>query len=211
MTCANRHLFYRRAALAPVCLCLVASLHLVRVWTVHQTPWKGGGFGMFSTVDDESARFLRCYLVSDCGVIPLPLPPATEKFVAELRAAPAQSKLDELARRLANQSWRWRDTQQEHQAEAIAAAGGRNVTAAIFHPDSKAAPSAPSLPEQTAARDHRLEPISLAESAHDAIPFTAVRVQCLKYRYDAAHHALIADVMLSAQAKPSPSNQEQSQ
>ena len=91
---------------APLCLCVVAGLHLFRVWTCDQTPWKGGGFGMFSTVDDESARFARCYLVTESGDLPLPIPPAANKLLAELRAAPTQHKLNELARRLAAQSWR---------------------------------------------------------------------------------------------------------
>src|SRR5438105_11942664 len=97
----DRWHFCRRAALAPLCLCLVAGLHVVRVWTCRQTPWKGGGFGMFSTVDDESARFLRCYLVTDDGELPLAIPPAADKMVAEIRAAPTQSALDDLAQRLA--------------------------------------------------------------------------------------------------------------
>src|SRR5437763_9271930 len=92
----RRH-FYRRAMLAPLCLCLVAGLHLVRVWTCRQTPWKGGGFGMFSTVDDESARFVRGYLLTDRGDLPLQIPSAADKTIAEIRAAPTQSALVNLA------------------------------------------------------------------------------------------------------------------
>src|SRR5437868_5685239 len=107
LTACRAH-FWRRAALAPLCLCLVAALHLVRVWTCRQTPWKGGGFGMFSTVDDESARFVRCRLVTDDGDLPLAIPPTAAKQVAELRAAPTGAKLDDFAQRLAAQSWRYR-------------------------------------------------------------------------------------------------------
>ncbi|MFN0019358.1 MAG: hypothetical protein ACKVP0_13925 [Pirellulaceae bacterium] len=54
-------LFWRRVFVAPVCLCAVAALHAYRVSTYCQTPWKGGGFGMFSTDQSEETRFLRCW------------------------------------------------------------------------------------------------------------------------------------------------------
>jgi len=123
----RRH-FLRRAALAPLCLCLVAGLHVVRVWTARQTPWKGGGFGMFSTVDSESNRFLRTYLLTDSGELLLPLPPALDKRTAEQRAAPSTAGLREIASRVAAQQWR-RDSQcgelepvplTEHATDAVA-------------------------------------------------------------------------------------------
>jgi hypothetical protein len=101
----RRH-FLRRAALAPLCLCLVAGLHVVRVWAARQTPWKGGGFGMFSTVDSEANRFLRTYLITDSGELPLSLPPALDKRAAEQRAAPSKAGLREIASRVAAQNWR---------------------------------------------------------------------------------------------------------
>src|SRR5262245_41756087 len=107
----RRH-FLRRVALAPLCLCLVAGLHALRVWTARQTPWKGGGFGMFSTIDSEAHRFLRAYLLTDSGELPLPLPEALDKAVLEQRAAPSQAGLAALAQRLASQAWRWSDDRQ---------------------------------------------------------------------------------------------------
>lgn len=98
--------FLRRAALAPLCLCLVAGLHVVRVWTARQTPWKGGGFGMFSTVDSESNRFLRAYLITATGELPLQLPPALDKRSGEQRAAPSVDGLRGIATRVAAQEWR---------------------------------------------------------------------------------------------------------
>src|SRR3954468_3284928 len=133
----RRH-FYRRAMLAPLCLCLVAGFHLVRVWTCRQTPWKGGGFGMFSTVDDESARFVRCWLVTDDGELPLAIPPAAAKQVAELRAAPTQTKLDELARRLARQSWRYREDRLAREAAAVRESGGIGISSVVFKTNSGA-------------------------------------------------------------------------
>src|SRR5687768_8275436 len=121
----RRH-FYRRAAIAPLCLCVVAGLQVSRVWCCNQTPWKGGGFGMFSTVDAESARFLRCYLVTDLGELPLPVPDELDKREAELRAAPTIAAAKDLASRLASRRWRWRD---EWQRRELGSAGAKSIGA----------------------------------------------------------------------------------
>jgi hypothetical protein len=193
---ARRRHFYRRAALAPLCLCLVAGWHLVRVWTCQQTPWKGGGFGMFSTVDDESARFVRCYSVTDSGKLPLPIPPAADKTIAELRAAPTQAKLDELARRLAEQDWRWQDERQLREVHAIREHAGVAISAAVFRSNSQHPRT-----DSAACSEHRLEPIPLGEHDENAVPFHEVQVECLRYRYDTAGQMLRAESMLSATAK----------
>lgn len=101
----DRSLLNRRVWLAPICLCLVAAFHLYRVTTAGQTPWKGGGFGMFSTFDAENARFVRAWVTTPEGPRPIELPSELEKRVAELRAAPHQVGLDELAQRLAKRTW----------------------------------------------------------------------------------------------------------
>jgi hypothetical protein len=185
---AERRLFHRRAALAPLCLCLVAGLHVVRVWTCHQTPWKGGGFGMFSTVDDESARFLRCYLVTEKGDLALSVPPAADKAVAELRAAPTQARLDDLARRLSEQSWGWSD---ERKIREVAAFQQRS---ALFREELRPAISG----------GHTIEPIPQDETPTGAIPFQSVRVECLRYRFDASSRTLRAEPILIAESKGTP-------
>lgn len=101
----DRELLNRRVWLAPICLCLVAALHLYRVSTAGQTPWKGGGFGMFSTFDAENARFVRAWLLTEHGTRPIEIPSELDKRVAELRAAPNQAGLDELAKRLTLRTW----------------------------------------------------------------------------------------------------------
>jgi hypothetical protein len=188
---AHRRHFYRRAALAPLCLCLVAGLHVVRVWTCRQTPWKGGGFGMFSTIDDESARFLRCSLITSDGELPLPIPPAADKSVAELRAAPTRAQLDELARKMAGQSWRWRSARQIRQVTAIRNHGGAQISTAVLRP--------PVDEHQVirAATD-TIDPIPRDEPPVGAISFSAVRVECFRYRYDTAGNILRAELLLTA-------------
>ncbi|WP_254506489.1 hypothetical protein [Anatilimnocola floriformis] len=98
-------LLARRVWLAPICLCLVAAVHLYRVATAGQTPWKGGSFGMFSTIDSEGARFVHAYVQTAAGRTPVQIPNDLDKKVAELRAAPNQELADEIARRLAKRYW----------------------------------------------------------------------------------------------------------
>ena len=194
----RRH-FYRRVAIAPLCLCLVAALHLTRVVWSNQTPWKGGGFGMFSTVDSESARFLRAYLVTPDGDLPLPIPEALAKREAEIRAAPHQAGLNEMARRLADQRWRWRDSRQARQAANIAAARGRGITAAML--DRSTAQTAEANSRTTIGSEHVLEPVGRDDFEPNVIAFTAVRVECWRYRFDPRSGELHAEKMLDGRAR----------
>ena len=50
-----------RCWLVPGLLCVVATLHLVRVYALDQSAWGAGcGFGMFSKVDYHGSRIQRC-------------------------------------------------------------------------------------------------------------------------------------------------------
>ena len=190
----QRRLFYRRAGLAPVCLLLVAGLHFIRVWTAHQTPWKGGGFGMFSTVDAETARFLRCYLVTDTGRVPLPVPPPLEKQIAELKAAPSAPGLMQLAQRLAKHEWRWRDERQLREAAEVARTGEFAITAALLR---SSVSSLPTIADHLPGSHHVLEPIGLDQYDPAAVQYTAVEVQCWRYRFDRAAGILRGELMTS--------------
>src|SRR5262245_82913 len=113
----DRQFLLRRAAIAPLCLCLVAGLHAFRVVTCGQTQWKGGGFGMFSTVDSEATRFVRAFAQTPEGELPLDIPKYLEKTAAELKAAPTQAKIDALAARLATIHWRRPDERLVREAQ----------------------------------------------------------------------------------------------
>lgn len=97
--------YVRRIVIPSACLVLVAVLHFGRVYLFDQTPWKGGGFGMFSTVDSRGTRFLRVYLVTMDGELPVEIPSRLNKRASNLRAAPSQEKLTDLAERLARYQW----------------------------------------------------------------------------------------------------------
>jgi hypothetical protein len=101
------------AAGAPLVLVCVALVHGHRVYNDHQTPWKGGGFGMFSTLDSARNRTLRCYLVtsdeegSEQTSVGIPRRiPAIERQVQRIGAAPSKARLEALARDLVDLDFR---------------------------------------------------------------------------------------------------------
>jgi hypothetical protein len=179
----DRALQDRRVWLAPICLCLVAALHLWRVTTAGQTPWKGGGFGMFSTIDTEHARFVRAYGLTVGGELPLLIPQDLEKKVAELRAAPNQNGLEELAEKLAQRQWvdarlkqQWLQSQLQHEPATAPLTGERWC-------ELRDQASAEGLNGETLL-SARVTALPLA-SRQPGIPFTAIRVELCKYEMPA--------------------------
>ena len=98
---------------APILLVLVAVSHAYLVLQHDLSPWKGGGFGMFSTVDKHEARWFRVYLQTDVGSVVPEFPLAFDSRKAllrrgkELGALPTRTALDEFAHELARGESRW--------------------------------------------------------------------------------------------------------
>lgn len=90
--------------LAPLLLVAVACVQLVLVQTHDLTAWKGGGFGMFSTFDDPSARTLRVVIVTAKGEAVVAFP---ELGVPQARVLnmPNTALLREIAERAAQTAW----------------------------------------------------------------------------------------------------------
>jgi hypothetical protein len=105
----------RLGPLLPVGLLIAVALtHLYRVDTLDLTPWKGGGFGMFSTLDGRDNRRLLVHLESpsESGtrrtVAELPRTRRVEWLAEQARAMPTAERLQHLADELATQPWRLR-------------------------------------------------------------------------------------------------------
>ncbi|MCI0361150.1 MAG: hypothetical protein L0211_21935 [Planctomycetaceae bacterium] len=165
---ADRRFLLRRAVIAPLCLCLVAGLHAFRVVAYGQTQWKGGGFGMFSTIDSEASRFVRAFAMTPEGELPLAIPRHLEKTVAELRAAPTQAKIDGLAGRLAAIHWRRPDERLVREAQRWSHENTQPVH----------------LPQPTIGLFRSLEAIPANEPPEHALNVSAVRVECWRTRFD---------------------------
>ena len=89
----------RRVALIPVLLLLVvASIQIYLAHNLYLTPWKGGGFGMFSTTDGNANRSLRIYVTGPNRSEGLLLKGSLEDLAARAQAFPGDHQLETLAK-----------------------------------------------------------------------------------------------------------------
>lgn len=94
-------------------VCLIAPAMLVgnvayqryNVVVHHQTPWAGGGFGMFSTVDVPGGRMVQAYLITESGPVFI-VEPNLGMPTRLVYTQPKPERVRAAARRLAAQSWR---------------------------------------------------------------------------------------------------------
>lgn len=91
--------------LAPALLLTVAGIHSYFVEMKNQTPWEGGGFGMFSTMDKRQARFVRCTLITPERAVPVRTPAHLGTYVERMRARPTELRARRLANFLADADW----------------------------------------------------------------------------------------------------------
>jgi hypothetical protein len=89
----------------PAVLIAVALFHIYLVFTERLSPWKGGGFGMFSTIESPASRVLRIYLITGNERIPILLPTEFRDLEREIRTMPAGARLRQLAGELSQQAW----------------------------------------------------------------------------------------------------------
>jgi hypothetical protein len=79
-------------------LVVVAVLQMTvgRAWGL--SPWKGGGFGMFSTLDARPFRYLRVYVTAPERSQELTIPGSLEETAAAAEILPTDVRLERLAR-----------------------------------------------------------------------------------------------------------------
>ncbi len=89
-------------ALPSVILVLVASLQVVLARTEALSPWSGGGFGMFSTLDHGSQRHLHAFVLRP-GLRREVVPPAAlAGAIASAMTLPTEARLRHIATALAD-------------------------------------------------------------------------------------------------------------
>jgi hypothetical protein len=69
-----------------------------RAWGL--SPWKGGGFGMFSTLDARPFRFVRVYVTAPERSEELAVPASLADDAAAAEVLPTDARLERLARRI---------------------------------------------------------------------------------------------------------------
>jgi hypothetical protein len=93
------------AWVAPAVLLAVATVQLAASQQRGLSPWKGGGFGMFATVDSPAARFLRIRLLGPDRELPVLVPDRLRRAAHELRTTGSPAGAAALARVLAEGTW----------------------------------------------------------------------------------------------------------
>jgi hypothetical protein len=87
--------------LAPALLVLVALAQITLAFALDLSPWLGGGFGMFATIESRSERHLVAFADSPGLMRELAIPERLEDAAARVRALPTRDRLRELAARIA--------------------------------------------------------------------------------------------------------------
>jgi hypothetical protein len=100
------------AAIPAAILALVAAAQIPLALTTPLTPWKGGGFGMFSSLDYGAFRGVRVFVEAPGRSEEILLPPSLQRLGEKVETYPSDRLVDRLARDVAAEEW----------------AGGRPVT-----------------------------------------------------------------------------------
>jgi hypothetical protein len=86
-------------------LVIVAVTQIVRAHTIRQSPWKGGGFGMFASADTPNNRVVRCWIVTPEGEERVDVPPYMDDLALTARYVPTRANLIRLAEALETGKW----------------------------------------------------------------------------------------------------------
>jgi len=106
-------------AIAPVALLLgVAWAQLTLARTADLSPWKGGGFGMFSTTDDAGRRHVRVFVRATARSEEIAITPSLEDAAARAAVLPSDGALARLARVVVEREQRNRRPVDEVRIEA---------------------------------------------------------------------------------------------
>jgi hypothetical protein len=84
-------------AVPALLLLAVAGVQVALVRQRGLSPWKGGGFGMFSTLDARPFRYLRVTLTAPERSEELLIPPSLEDAAAAAETLPTDARLGRLA------------------------------------------------------------------------------------------------------------------
>jgi hypothetical protein len=86
------------AGLPALLLVAVALLQIALAHTAGLSPWKGGGFGMFSTTDRAEGRYLRVYVRAPGRHEELRLAPELRDPATRAAVLPTTARLEGFAR-----------------------------------------------------------------------------------------------------------------
>jgi len=135
--------------LVPVALLVVVAVTQVTLARrVGLTPWKGGGFGMFSTTDDAGRRRVRVFVTAPERSEEIAIAPSLEDAARRAAALPADYELARLAQRVVARERRYArpvesvriETWRIDYAPVTLAATSRLIRGYVYRVDPTAAP-----------------------------------------------------------------------
>ena len=170
--------------LSPFLLLTIASIQFYSALAYELTPWKGGGFGMFSTVDALDTRFLKIFLITPNGALPADVPENLEQDKTRIQSLPTQSRIEALAEAMACGAWIYRDVRR------------REILAEVTGDPRSDASSPAAKPTGKPREGRQLEPDEVAHSSAEIVEFSAIRVEFWRYRFDPGDATLRAGKVL---------------
>jgi hypothetical protein len=94
--------------LIPPALLVIVALHQIYLAKNYQlSPWKGGGFGMFSSTDLGPARYVRIFLYASQRSEELEIPNSLVESAQKVATFPSNSLLDSLAEKVVQRENRY--------------------------------------------------------------------------------------------------------
>lgn len=173
-----------RQLAVPAVLIVVACVQIYFAKTHDLTPWKGGGFGMFSTGDDVQARWIRCYAITNGQETPADSPDQFVRPISRLRAMPSQERLQQLA----NDYGRMRFVNRSFD-ENIKAERKQSVDPT---PARDVQPAATPAPAATGAAIRVWEPDEREPKPSELVAVQSVRVELWRWRFDLPSRKMLA-------------------
>jgi hypothetical protein len=137
-----------RTALPVGLLLAVAAVQLTLARTAGLSPWKGGGFGMFSTTDDAGRRHVRVFVSASERSEELAIPPSLQDLASRAAVLPTDGAMSRLAQGVVAREARYRrpvdtvriETWRIDYAPGTLAASHHRTRDFVYRVDTTAAP-----------------------------------------------------------------------
>ena len=137
-----------RARLPVALLIAVAGVQVMLATTAGLSPWKGGGFGMFSTTDDGGRRYVRIFVTAPERSEEISIASSLEDAARRAAVLPRDAQLAYLARRVVERERRYQrsvdavriQTWRVEYAKATLPATSRMTREFLYRVDPIAAP-----------------------------------------------------------------------
>jgi len=159
-----------QAAIVPMVAVLIFAAQVYRQYAYDLTVWKGGGMGMFASIDGPSTRLIKVFLIAPDGTLrpiatlPTDLKQRADRAVVE----PAESNLRSLASAVNQRHWVLTGMDEVPPPPGIPGEGSGVVSSPRIGPAARSSPLSP-------------------------IAFTGTRIEFIKIGFDITSFAITAE------------------